>query len=269
MIDPLSKRLLKGAGLVPTDKGRGPVVLMYHSISGSSGSAWEVSPRSFDEQLRLLSGEGWNTALVKDLAAARGLKPRTCVLTFDDGFADNMDACERLAKYGMKATFFVVSADAGKSSSWKDDGVPSRRMLDRGQIRRMSAAGMEIGSHTRTHARLTELGPERLGAEVAGSKKELEEMTGSPLVSFAYPYGLFNDESVSAVRKAGYRLACTTRTGWFGSEKDLLRIRRVAVFSGDSLSAFARKLVFADNEVSWARMTRYMASRVRAKLSGA
>ena len=266
MIDPLSRRLLKGAGLVPAGQGRGPVVLMYHSISRSSGSVWEVSGRSFTEQLKLLSAEGWQSVCVRDLLSARALPPRTCVLTFDDGFADNMEAFRQLEKFGMKATVFVVSGDIGGSSSWKDEGVPSRRMLDKEQLIEMNKAGMEIGSHTRTHARLTEAGRERLASEVAGSKKALEDVIGAPVVSFAYPYGLFSDESVQAVREAGYKLACTTRTGWFGSEKDLLRVRRVAVYNGDNLSTYARKLVFADNEVSWSRMTRYMASRFRARL---
>ena len=144
--------------------------------------------------------------------------------------------------------------------------VGGEGMMNWDEIKELQNAGMEIGSHTRTHPRLTEVDRERLKSEVAGSKKDLEDIIGMPVESFAYPYGLLDDKSVKAVRAAGYRAACTTRTGWFGSERDALLIRRVAVFPEDSLSAFARKLVFADNEVSWSRMTRYMASRFRARL---
>ncbi len=139
-------------------------------------------------------------------------------------------------------------------------------MLNLKQLKEMINAGMEIGAHTRTHARLTELSPAEIKEEVAGSKKDLEDMLGVQITSFAYPYGLFNDECVETVRKAGFTIACTTRTGWFGSEPDLLRVRRVSVFYEDNLSVFARKIAFADNDVSWPRMTRYIFARLRDRL---
>jgi len=261
-VDPLTRRLLRGAGKVPSNQGRGPVVLMYHSIS-QERSRWALPQKKFLEQIRLLASEGWTTLCVRDLVGGRPLPERAAVLTFDDGYSDNFNgAFLPLAASGMKATWFMVSGAVGKGSHW-DAGEPMK-MLERVQLLEMDKAGMEIGSHTRTHPRLTEA--RDLKGETAGSKEDIEEITGKPVVSFAYPYGLLDDKSVKAVRAAGYRAACTTRTGWFGSERDALLIRRVAVFPEDSLSAFARKLVFADNEVSWSRMTRYMASRFRARL---
>jgi peptidoglycan/xylan/chitin deacetylase (PgdA/CDA1 family) len=235
---------------------------MYHSIS-SDKSRWAVPERSFREQIRLLASEGWTTLCVRDLVDNKPLPKRAVVVTFDDGYSDNFNgAFLPLAASGMKATLFMVSGAVGKGSHW--DAGPAMRMLERAQLIEMEGAGIEIGSHTRTHPRLTEA--RDLNGEIAGSKEDIEEITGKPVVSFAYPYGLLDDKSVNAVKAAGYAAACTTRTGWYGSERDPLRIRRVAVFPEDSLSSFARKLVFADNEVSWARMTRYMASRVRARL---
>ncbi|MBI5469663.1 MAG: polysaccharide deacetylase family protein [Deltaproteobacteria bacterium] len=242
---------------------------MYHSISSSSGSRWAVSEKAFEEQIRLLVAEGWKTACVRDLFDAEGLPPRTVVLTFDDGYADNFEhGFNCLTRYGMKATWFVVSGDVGRRSSWSDDDNPSRSMLSSMQLREMAQAGMEIGAHTRTHPRLPGLDIEAIADEVTGSKKDLEDILGSEVTSFAYPYGLLNEDCVKAVKDAGFKAACTTRTGWFGSDPDMLRVRRVAVFSDDSLSTFARKLVFADNEVDWGRMTNYMASRVRARILG-
>lgn len=268
-IDPLTKRLLDRAGLVPASKGRGPVVLMYHSISSSESSRWALSERRFLEQVRLLSSEGWKTACVSDLLNAEVLPPRTVVLTFDDGYADNFEhGFNCLTRYGMKATWFVVSGDVGRRSSWSDDDNPSRSMLGSMQLREMAQAGMEVGAHTRTHPRLPGLDAEAIADEVAGSKKDLEYILGNEVTSFAYPYGLFNKDCVEAVRKAGFKVACTTRTGWFGSDPDMLRVRRVAVFSDDSLSTFARKLVFADNEVDWGRMTDYVISRMRSRILG-
>jgi len=271
MIDPLSRRLLKGAGLVPASQGRGPVVLMYHSISRGNklpDSRWAITEKSFRNQLQLLKDQGWHTVCARDLERRENLAPRTVAITFDDGFADNYDcAFLHLVHSGFNATWFVVTADIGKTSSWTDSGVPHRPMLDQKQLQNMTAAGMEIGAHTRTHARLTELNQIGIAEEVRGSRQDLEDILGKPVTSFAYPYGRINDAAIEAVKRADFKIACTTRTGWLGSEPDPLKVRRVAVFNDDGLSTFARKIVFADTNVSWSRMFQYMISRIRSRLS--
>jgi peptidoglycan/xylan/chitin deacetylase (PgdA/CDA1 family) len=270
MIDPLSRRLLKGAGLIPASKGRGPVVLMYHSISkGSSApdSQWAISEKNFNRQLQLLKQEGWNTVSASSLDQRHELTPRSIAITFDDGFADNFHyGLPHLLKYGFIATWFVVSASIGGISQWRDNDVPQRIMLDRKQLEEMTAAGMEIGAHTKSHVHLTELNQARLHDEVYGSRQDLEDMLGRPVTSFAYPYGSLNESVIEAVRRAGYRIACTTQTGWLGSEPDPLKVRRLEILSGDNLSAFARKIAFADNNVSWPRMAKYVISRIQSRL---
>jgi peptidoglycan/xylan/chitin deacetylase (PgdA/CDA1 family) len=264
MLDPLSRRLLRGAG------NRAPIALMYHSIAPGGGTPawrWAVSRRRFVEQLDLLRKHGWSTRPVRDLAAGLALPPRTALITFDDGFADNLAAVEELSRRGMSATWFVVTRDLGGESRWGDVQVSGRPMLSVARLREMAAAGMEIGAHTRTHARLPETDPSRLDDEIGGSRNDLEQALGSPVRSFAYPYGLYNDPVVDAVRRAGYRVACTTRSGWGLVGNDLLRVRRVAVFAADTLSGFARKLAFADNEVDWPKVGRYYLDRLTTRLA--
>lgn len=268
-IDPLSHSFFKRAGLHPATAGRGPVVLMYHSITPGNGrpdSDWSVSERAFIAQLDLLKSEGWTAVCVRDLLQADILPPRTVVITFDDGFADNFEhGFRHLRERGMKATWFVVTRDIGRTSSWTDRGVPARAMLTADQLKVMAISGMEIGAHTRTHARLVELDAARRLDEIEGSKKDLEDMLGQAVGSFAYPYGLFDEVCVEEVRLAGFSVACTVRAGWFGGEKDPLLTRRVAIYSYDSLSAFARKLAFAA-DMQWWRLLGYGAGRMRARL---
>ena len=272
MIDPLSQRMLKGAGLIPASQGRGPVVLMYHSITQGDkapDSRWAVSEKNFRKQLQLLKHEGWQTVCSRDLEQRDAVALRSVVITFDDGFADNFDCSfPHLLSAGFTATWLVVSGDVGRVSRWKDEDAPQRPMLDRKQLAEMVAAGMEIGAHTRTHARLTELDQSMIDDEVRGSRQDLEDMLGRPITSFAYPYGRFNEAAIEAVKRAGFRIAYTTRTGWVGSEPDPLKVRRVAIFSSDNLSTFARKIAFADTNVTWSRMADYMTSRIKSRLIG-
>src|SRR2546428_980070 len=73
----------------------------------------------------------------------------------------------------------------------------------------MRDAGMTIGSHSKTHAFLTNENPERAQQEAQGSRTVLQQKLGVEADFFAYPGGAFNATVVEAVHKAGYRLAFT------------------------------------------------------------
>jgi peptidoglycan/xylan/chitin deacetylase (PgdA/CDA1 family) len=221
-----------------------------------------VSERRFVAQLDFLTAAGWHTATVEKLAAP--LPERTVLITFDDGYADNATAFEALAARGMCATWFIVSADIGRCAGWVRPGEPARPMLDAGQLWTMAAAGMEIGGHTRHHCRLTEVDAATRDAELQDCKADLEDLLGRAVDSFAYPYGLYDDQVVAATERAGFRIACTTRSGWVNPADGPLQIRRVAVFAPDTAATLARKLTFADNDASWGRVAAYYGGRLRA-----
>jgi len=166
----------------------------------------------------------------------------------------------------MRATWFAVSAILGEHAHWMGQPAAETAILDARQLREMAEAGMEIGSHTRTHPDLTSLTPREMQTEITDSKKELEDLLGQEVYSFAYPYGRFNQACADAAQQSGYRFACSVRPGWFHSEPDPFRLRRVTIFADDSLSTFARKLIFADNDVGWGRMVRYAAQRLSDRL---
>jgi peptidoglycan/xylan/chitin deacetylase (PgdA/CDA1 family) len=94
-------------------------------------------------------------------------------------------------------------------------GVDEARMRERqpltwDMILTMQRSGITIGSHTRTHALLTLENEQGVEQEVLGSRQELEEHLGSPIRHFAYPNGWFDDATVGAVERAGYRGAYTS-----------------------------------------------------------
>jgi peptidoglycan/xylan/chitin deacetylase (PgdA/CDA1 family) len=74
----------------------------------------------------------------------------------------------------------------------------------------MHRAGVTIGSHTRTHALLTNERRHKVLDETAGSRQVLESKLGVTIKHFAYPNGSFNAAAVGAVSVSGYRLAYTT-----------------------------------------------------------
>ena len=63
------------------------------------------------------------------------------------------------------------------------------RILALSEIRRLLEAGMEIGSHTMSHPKLSQLPPELAWRELAESRCDLESALGVPVWSMAYPFG--------------------------------------------------------------------------------
>jgi peptidoglycan/xylan/chitin deacetylase (PgdA/CDA1 family) len=243
-------------------------MLMYHAVVPGPGTPawpWAVSADGFEAQIDYLQDNGWTSRTMAELAASKS-PPRTVVITFDDGYANNLAAFEMLAKRDMRATWFIVSGSVGQDPKWPADGRPAGRLLSGQELRTMCDAGMEIGSHTQSHCVLTQLDQARVDKELRASKAELEDVLGGVVGSFAYPYGKFDDGIVRSVAAAGYTAACTTRTGWATRDGDPYRLRRVSIMNNDTVSTLARKLALADNDVGWDKLARYGMNRVRARL---
>jgi peptidoglycan/xylan/chitin deacetylase (PgdA/CDA1 family) len=263
--DPLSALLHRNAGQ------HGPAMLMYHAVTpGASTPAWPwaVSMQRFRDQLDFLAAAGYATPTLGELVSrpASAWTGRTAVITFDDGYADNLAACAELQKRGMRASWFVVTGAIGDAPTWPADGRPAGRLLNAAELREMDAAGMEIGSHTVSHVRLTEVDDPHLHQELLDSRATLEDLLGHAVGSFAYPFGAWDARCAAAVRQAGYTAACTTRTGWALRDGDPYLLRRLTVFNDDTASSLARKLLFASNEVSWNAVARHFVQQTQARL---
>ncbi|HZS11561.1 MAG TPA: polysaccharide deacetylase family protein [Nitrospirales bacterium] len=125
-----------------------------------------------------------------------------------------------------------------------DEGQPrsTHRTMTRAEIAILAAGGLiEIGAHTATHAKLNTLPPAEQRDEIARGKRELEAVTGAPLHSFAYPHGLYSDDTPRLVRESGFQSACTTwpSTVWRRSDPFLLPRFMAQNWDGEE---FARRL---------------------------
>lgn len=260
-IDPLSRHLHRNAGQ------HGPVMLMYHAVTPGKirpNWPWAVSMQQFCDQLDFLAAGGYATPTMGELVAEpKKWTGRTAVITFDDGYVDNLTACEELQKRGMRATWFIVTGSIGELPKWPADGRPAGRLLNATELREMQACGMEIGSHTVNHVRLTETDGACLAQELSDSKATLEDLLGIPVSSFAYPYGAWDARCADAVKQAGYSAACITRTGWALRDSNPYLLRRLTIFNTDTASTLARKLYFGGHNIRWRDLAGYALRRLR------
>ena len=96
------------------------------------------------------------------------------------------------------------------------------------QLKVMVEAGMEAGSHTRTHMFLpTYPSLQKVRDEITESKKILEDKLGIEIEYFCYPSGGFDDDIKNMLKEAGYKAACTTNRGYDRYNKDLFELKRI------------------------------------------
>lgn len=103
------------------------VILMYHRIADSDLDPWRlsVSPHHFAEHLEVICQQAQPMSLQHLAAAQRegNVPPRAVVITFDDGYANNLhNAKPLLERYNLPATVFVTSGnlDAEREPWWDE-----------------------------------------------------------------------------------------------------------------------------------------------------
>ena len=110
------------------------------------------------------------------------------------------------------------------------DGPPGDLMMTSSQVRALHQAGMEIGAHTVNHPILSNMAPEAARQEIVDCKRELEDITGTPVRWFAYPNGKpqrdYGAEHVGMVKAAGFEAAVSTAWGAASPEADLFQLPR-------------------------------------------
>lgn len=233
-----------------------PRILMYHMVcphrSGARFNGLRVTPCRFEQQLRWLRDHGWSSFTVSELVQLKDNLPEKAVaLTFDDGFADNyLHALPLLQRYRTKATLYLVTDRHDREWSMNkkahhDSGeLRQEAKLSDDQVRQLLASGLfELGSHTLSHPNFHHLSRCEREQELRESKRKLEQLFSAQVLSFAYPFGLFQPEDPDLVKAAGYTSAVTTEAGIetdFGPR--LFTLRRVKVSGKDNLLAFVMRM---------------------------
>jgi peptidoglycan/xylan/chitin deacetylase (PgdA/CDA1 family) len=198
---------------------RGRPILMYHHVGprrrGARLKGLYVSPRLFARQMVELASAGFGTPAYDAAAAPAAPASAQVWVTFDDGFRDVFEhALPVLRARRLVGIQFLVSELLGKTNEWQQRaGDIVEPLMDEAQVRDWLGAGQEIGAHTQSHPRLTQIPLTQAREEIRASKKSLEDRFGIPIRHFCYPYGDWNEAVRDEVIAAGYRSACTTMRG--------------------------------------------------------
>lgn len=217
-------------------------ILMYHRVAPASTGTNAVSrdltvePEVFTGQMAWLAENGFHPitqrALFESLERGAALPTKPVVLTFDDGYVDALTTVLPILKsHHFPATFYVIT---GRNSQ------PAFLSWD--QMKRLDAAGMDVGSHTVGHVELTGQSAEGKRVQLERSKRDLEKHLGHPVYWFCYPAGRFDAASVAATKAAGYLLAVTTQPGSTITSAAPLEAPRVRIHGPGAISDIGRSL---------------------------
>ncbi len=129
--------------------------------------------------------------------------PKAFITTsWDDGHPLDLKLAELLAKFDIPATFYVPIV-------YTSDDYPGKRVMNSSEINSL-AGKFDIGGHSFHHLRLTEIPNAQAEWEIKQCKNELENITGNPIRSFAFPYNSYNQRIIKLVQESGFSGARTT-----------------------------------------------------------
>ncbi|HKC14935.1 MAG TPA: polysaccharide deacetylase family protein [Patescibacteria group bacterium] len=189
-------------------------VLMYHYVeyvqdkNDTTRQSLNIPPHTLTLQIQTLKQAGYTFINVSELADALSgktkLPQKAIVLTFDDGYRDfYTDVFPILKQENVKGTDYVIA-----------DFLNRPNFMFSYQVQEVAKSPLvEIAAHTMNHVWLKGINKETANYQISQSKKDLEKLIGKPVVSFAYPYGAFDQQAAILVKEAGFTNATSTVPG--------------------------------------------------------
>lgn len=226
-----------------------PPILCYHKVDPRLELGFtQLAPRVFRRQVQTLARLGYRALSGAELLAAvtnphpSKPEPRTVVFTFDDGYAALAEhAFPVLADHGFGALVFVITDYVGRDNSWDVQfGWRAFRHLAWDDLGRWQERGIEVHSHTATHARLTWLSDAEAADELGRAREAIAARLGRAPLGISYPFGAADARVRSLAAAAGYRLGFAGPGAGVGtagleaeSRPDQLQLVRLPVYGWD------------------------------------
>lgn len=168
----------------------------------------------------------------------RPLPDNAVVLTFDDGFQDFATVvAPHLISRSLPATVFVITDRA-----YGNLPPNGETFLTWEEIRELVKSGLDVGSHTCGHPRLTDLALPDVMRELSESQAAVRIHTQQPEVALSYPFGLTSEQIARLASSAGYSCAIAADCGPNPQKVNLHALSRTVIASDDDVPSFAARV---------------------------
>jgi peptidoglycan/xylan/chitin deacetylase (PgdA/CDA1 family) len=219
-------------------------ILAYHKIGEPPADGWYtwsyVPTEVFEQQLAYLAANDWTVidlpTLLRGLDAPETLPARAALITFDDGYRNNLtEALPVLQRFGYPAVIFVPTGLVGGYNAFDADiqYEPKEDLCTWDELRELARNGVAVESHSVGHPHFSELDADKQIAEIRQSSESLAANLGQPATMFSFPYGDEGPDPAHTEQlliEAGYQAACLYLGGPFrASQASRYHLSRVPI----------------------------------------
>ncbi len=207
-------------------------VFVYHKFNEPKSPSTSIPVEEFEAQLKYLKDNHYNVislpelvTLIKDKTA---IPPKTVVITIDDGYKSVYTyAFPMLKKYGFPFTVFLYMEAIDRYP----DFMSSEEIRDIMKYKKAT-----FGNHSYSHKRLARW-PEGMSRkeylqlledDLTRSQERFKKILGIRPEFYAFPYGEYNQEFVSLLKKHGYTASLTQDPASTGLFTDIYLLPRYA-----------------------------------------
>ncbi len=176
-----------------------------------------------------------------------GGKQKALTLSYDDGKEQDIRMIEIMKKHGIKGTFNLSSGMFPPDGTVFPEGFVHRNMTRKQCMELYTDSGMEVALHGLSHPFLHLTPAPRSTYEILQDRLNLEQDYGRMVRGMAYPYGSYNDETITCLKQCGIAYARTTdSTERFDLPTDWLRWMPTCHHRHDRLMELAERFVEGD-----------------------
>lgn len=170
---------------------------------------------------------------------------------------------QKVELYTILRKIFQISSDSKRKeyekqllewAGFKETGRADRRILCEEEIQKLSRIeGISIGAHCVSHPSLKWLSRDEQEAEIAESKRTLENIIGKEISLFSYPFGTKDDyslETIKILKSYGFRKAVTGFPGAIKADMEPYQLPRFTIRNYDieHFKKYMKNVVFGEKQ---------------------
>lgn len=218
------------------------IILMYHQIEKESHEDLTVSLKSLEQQFEYLNKKNYTSKFFSELNT---LGKKSIILTFDDGYKNNLDYLPSLLeKYNLKATIFIPT-------KFIQEGYKDYPMMSFEDIRSLNKKHFEIALHSHNHQNFRDISADSIKTDLETNMQILNNEGINYSKVLAYPYGKYPKKTVekkkifSVLKNLGIEFAVRigNKVNYFPTNQPY-ELCRIDIKGKDSLLKFKLKLIF-------------------------
>ncbi len=136
-------------------------------------------------------------------------KKKCFTISFDDNIRQDFRLVDKMEKYGIKGTFNIIPGWFSQEGKTDFPDPTYINITEKEALELYNNPLVEVANHGNEHGRGNHISSGELMLDTMKCKSKLESMYKKPIRGYAYPYGIYSEEYIDILKKAGIVYART------------------------------------------------------------